>query len=97
MLSIGSCFLLLYKILNSYLIEVEISYQSIKNLTANSDIDWLEVKSIQFRWFGLYEIKLADEKFFFFPYGQPLGLFGLKFNTDDLDVIIEKRKRELNI
>jgi hypothetical protein len=83
--------------LNAKFVQVEISKDNICILNPYKKIDWSEVKSIRFRWFGLYHLKLEDHFYIFPPYDLGINIFGHKLFNDEFDDLINEKKKHFEI
>lgn len=89
--------ILFFNRVNKHFIEVEIGNDCIYNPDDSIKINWMEISSINIRWFGLYHVKLRDDHHLFPPHDHAFHFLGHKIFTDEFDDLIIKKKKELNI
>ncbi len=95
--SISIALILFFSNINKHFIEVEIGNDCVYNLNDSVKINWLDISSINFRWFGLYHVKLKGDYYLFTSYDYSFHFFGHKIFTNEFDDLIIKKKKELNI
>lgn len=94
---ISAFFLYLFIFFYQHLVEIELSDKCIYVKSRSITIGWLEITKINFTWLGLYKVKTQDFLFYFAPYDLGFHVFGYRLVTDEFDILIEKKKKELNI
>jgi hypothetical protein len=89
-------FLFVYK-MNRNFVQVALSKECLIVLNRSVKIPWNEIKSIRFRWFGLYSVKTDSEEYLFTPSDIGLNIFGYRIFTNDLDDFLNHKKKALGL